>query len=108
MSEATSATSGNGNEVESNRDLRGDASAFLFSALSTPSGPGGLPLRPIFPPKSALKGHQRSASHGGVATRHGVAGIVARICQPKPILWWKRGQYTTLSLIVSQEYKNEH
>ncbi|KAK6617725.1 hypothetical protein RUM43_013953 [Polyplax serrata] len=74
MSEATSATSGNGNEVESNRDLRGDASAFLFSALSTPSGPGGLPLRPIFPPKSALKGHQRSASHGGVATRHGIAG----------------------------------
>lgn len=74
MSEATSGALGNTNEVESNKERAGGASAFVFSAISTPPGPGGLPLRPIFPPKSALKGHQRSASHGGVAARPLVTG----------------------------------
>lgn len=49
--------------------------ALMFPALSTPShGPVAFPLRPILPQKSALKGHQRSASHGGVATRPSIAG----------------------------------
>lgn len=74
MTEVTSVTSANASEVELNRENGGNGSKFLFSALSTPSGPGGLPLRPIFSPKSALKGHQRSASHGGVATRPLITG----------------------------------
>ncbi|EEB20383.1 hypothetical protein Phum_PHUM614450 [Pediculus humanus corporis] len=79
MSEGKPVTSGNISDVESNREkvttgggvTDANVSTFLFSAVSTPSGPGGggFPLRPIYPPKSALKGHRRSASHGGVATR---------------------------------------
>lgn len=47
-----------------------------FQALSTPAQhqQPGVPMRAILPPKSALKGHQRSASHGGVASRPTLTG----------------------------------
>lgn len=71
MTEPASRASGSTNEVDSNSERTG---AFVFSAVSTPHGPGGLPLRTILPPKSALKGHQRSASHGGIVTRGMASG----------------------------------
>lgn len=83
MSETTPgqlALDGGGGDADSGRGL-------TFQALSTPPQhqQPGVPLRAILPPKSALKGHQRSASHGGVASRPTLTGNGGDLRDPRPI-----------------------